>query len=421
MERKVLIIWLSSIAMVLTCTAATHAGPLLSPWQPQSDMPVADAAFGDAVVGGLIYAIGGGGPDPGWGTNRVQRYNPATDTWVQVASMPTARHSLSCAVVDGYIYAIGGHVANSRSENERYDPSTNTWQSMASKPTAVSGPGVAAFGGKVYTFGGNRYGSMQSVIEMYEPRTNTWDSVGHMPAVGEPRRAATLGDKIYLAGAHLPSEGGTNDLLWAYDPVSGTWDTSLPKLNVKRFGHELVVVGDYLFAIGGGNASGTLTSVEWWTPGASAWTLDESLNIARFYPGAEAVGNTIYAFGGYDGENLSSTESAVVILEPTDPPIADAGDDLVADANEVVTLDASASYDPDGEIILYTWKRLPDEVVIYSGKEPTCQTRALGRVEEVIELTVTDNYWATASDSLKIINRTVADLLKKKAKKEKKK
>ena len=98
------------------------------------------------------------------------------------------------------------------------------------------------------------------------------------------------------------------------------------------------------------------------------------------------------------------------VLEPTDPPVADAGDDLVADANEVVTLDASASYDPDGEIIQYTWKRLPDEVVIYSGKEPNCQTRALGRAEEVIQLTVTDNYWATGTDTVRIISRTTQDL-----------
>ena len=97
-------------------------------------------------------------------------------------------------------------------------------------------------------------------------------------------------------------------------------------------------------------------------------------------------------------------------LEPTEPPIADAGDDIIASANEVVTLDGSASYDPDGEIIQYTWKRLPDEVVIYSGEDPNCQTRALGRAEEVIELTVTDNYWATATDTVRIISRTTQDL-----------
>ena len=96
--------------------------------------------------------------------------------------------------------------------------------------------------------------------------------------------------------------------------------------------------------------------------------------------------------------------------EPTEPPTADAGDDIVADANEKVILDGSGSSDPDGQIIKYTWKRLPDDMVIYSGKEPTCQTKALGRVEEVIELTVTDNSLATAADTVKIINRTTQDL-----------
>jgi hypothetical protein len=100
----------------------------------------------------------------------------------------------------------------------------------------------------------------------------------------------------------------------------------------------------------------------------------------------------------------------VMILGRITHPIADAGDDLVADANELVTLDASASYVPDAEIILYTWKRLPDEVVIYSGSEPICQTRALGRIEEVIELTVRDDCWATARDTVRIDSRTTNDL-----------
>jgi siderophore synthetase component len=49
-------------------------------------------------------------------------------------------------------------------------------------------------------------------------------------------------------------------------------------------------------------------------------------------------------------------------------------------------------------------------VVIYSGKDPNCQTRALGRVEEVIELTVKDDCWATASDTVRIESRTTQDL-----------
>ena len=316
MKRYVLTIWVSVVLVVLIYTAGAEADPILSPWQFKDNMELPGHAFGSAVAGGKIYAIGGNAPGENYGTNHVQKYDPPSDTWSLAASMPTARHSLDCAVVDGYIYAIGGHVGNSRSENERYDPSTNTWQPMASKPTSVSDLGVAALGGRIYTFGGNHYGSHQSVIEMYDPQTNTWQSVGNMPAAGQPGEAATMGSKIYLVGGHFPAEGGTAGHLWAYDPVSGTWDTSLPNMNQPRVFHELVVVGDYLFAIGGANSSGILSSVEWWTPGATTWTFDESLNVARCQFGAEAVGSTVYSFGGYLAGNLSSTESATLIPAP---------------------------------------------------------------------------------------------------------
>jgi alpha-tubulin suppressor-like RCC1 family protein len=91
-------------------------------------------------------------------------------------------------------------------------------------------------------------------------------------------------------------------------------------------------------------------------------------------------------------------------------PTAEAGDDLVARANEEVTLDGSKSTDEDGYITLYTWKRLPDDVIIYSGPEPTCTTRALGRAEEIFELTVTDNDLLTASDTVTIVNRLLKDI-----------
>jgi len=276
-----------------------------------SSMFAPSHGFGAAAVGGYAYAFGGQAPGP-YGNSVAQRYDPASDTWVEVASMPTARHSLDAVELDGYIYAIGGHVGNSRRENERYDPVTDSWQSMATKPTAGSGLGVTAFGGKVYTFGGNRYGSMQSGIEVYDPGANAWQSAGNMPEAGEPWDAVAMGDKIYLAGGNgFASEVGTSSHLWAYDPISGTWDTSLPTLNVARGYPVLVSVNNTLFAIGGAGDGGPLSSVECWSPGDLSWTMCEPLNTARSAQEAVAIGQTIYTFGGYDNsENLSSTEAA---------------------------------------------------------------------------------------------------------------
>jgi hypothetical protein len=111
----------------------------------------------------------------------------------------------------------------------------------------------------------------------------------------------------------------------------------------------------------------------------------------------------------------SSHGLALLKESKTGHPIADAGKDIVARANEEVVLDGRNSRDEDGQITLYTWKRLPDEVIVYSGPEPTHTTRALGRAEEVFELTVTDNDLFTASDTVIIFNKLLDDLLDKAA------
>ncbi len=79
-------------------------------------------------------------------------------------------------------------------------------------------------------------------------------------------------------------------------------------------------------------------------------------------------------------------------------PVADAGaDKAVTDADqdnsEAVTLDASASYDPDGSVTGYVWSENGNQVA--SGPAPVV---TLGLGTHHIDLTVTDNVGATAID-----------------------
>lgn len=70
--------WTVALAL-LGCVSAANADMVLSSWQYEASMAAAGHAFGSATVGGNIYTFGGNAPGADYGTNRVQRYNPAAD------------------------------------------------------------------------------------------------------------------------------------------------------------------------------------------------------------------------------------------------------------------------------------------------------------------------------------------------------
>ncbi len=305
------------------------------------------------AINGYIYSICGGNASNSWGTNIIEKYDPSTDTWEYDCStkVVAARHSLSSDVVDGCIYAIAGHYINSRSENDIFcGTCPPSWQSGAAV-YARSGPGVAAYNGELYVFGGNHRSTILSRFDIYNPATNTWRIGGNMPAVTEPWRAVTLSDKIYLtAGGHVDPKK-----VWCYDPVADTWDTSIPLMNVSRAQCELQAVNGRIYAIGGKDGSGAVSSVESWAPGETSWRTEPSLNIARYQSASAVIGNDIYVFGGYNDGDLASTE--VLRMGPcNNPPVAICQDVTVeADSNcqgIVLPEDVNdGSFDPDGDAI----------------------------------------------------------------------
>ena len=74
-------------------------------------MPTPRHMVGIAVVGNILYAIGGHGPDSGKFVTTVEAYDPVTNTWSTKAAMPTPRAHFGAAEVGGTIYAIGGDAA----------------------------------------------------------------------------------------------------------------------------------------------------------------------------------------------------------------------------------------------------------------------------------------------------------------------
>ena len=106
-----------------------------------------------------------------------------------------------------------------------------------------------------------------------------------------------------------------------------------------------------------------------------------------------------------DDEEATDSDDVVITVNANQAPLADAGSDQTltdSDENgsETVTLDGSASSDPDGTILSYEWDIDGDQVTDYTGE--TVLDVQLGVGVHNITLTVTDNGGATASDDVTV-------------------
>ncbi len=117
--------------------------------------------MGSAVIGGLIYAIGGqhhhDGPLMVQGT--VESYNPFTDSWTVRAPLPQAvSHIANSTFTHGdRIVVAGGEVAHLDPVDDvwAYDPGANRWVALTPLPTPKASGVAGPLGSRwLYTSGG---------------------------------------------------------------------------------------------------------------------------------------------------------------------------------------------------------------------------------------------------------------------------
>ncbi|WP_319951935.1 Kelch repeat-containing protein [Paenibacillus sp. LS1] len=282
-------------------------------WVTKADLLEPRTGGATASLNGKIYYFGGAsGSDhaaSGIKQNSTYEYDPTTDTWTVKANMPTARAGLTAVVYDNKIYAIGGYYNVGTSvvrtnKVEVYDPSTDSWTTAANLLTARSWASSVALDGKIYVFGGgalvNGTSTSLSSVESYDPISNTWSLKNKMPIAANAAATASVDGKVYMfGGANLltSSIGG----IYEYDPALDSW--TLKQNTTVRDSSGIAVYHDKIYLLGGGTFSSgsqlsALNSFDVYDPKTNTFNKVGSLTSPRSQLVSAVINNNLYIIGG---------------------------------------------------------------------------------------------------------------------------
>jgi PKD repeat protein len=311
-----------SIHLTVTNTTGSDESTmrvLISSWSLKKDIPTARGMHSGSAVNGKIYIFSGVDHYGGGALEKVEEYNPETDTWTKKSDMLTARQCLTTSVVDGKIYAIGGgdcpNYNNyldfvSSSTVEEYDPATDTWSTKSSMSTTRWDHSACVVDGKIYILGGSDSWPWEGIftMEMYDPATDTWTSIETtLPRAIIGAGTAVVNGKIYVFGGELAGNGNRTD---EYDPATNTW-TQKTDMPTKRDDVSCGVLNGKIYVIGGESKTyEVLNTVEVYDPTTDTWTEGEPIIIPRWTHTSYNVNGKIYVISGR-GESKVTPEVEV--------------------------------------------------------------------------------------------------------------
>ena len=174
--------------------------------------------------------------------------------------------------------------------------STGIWNEQAPYPIDIWGHAVASVGGNVYSFGGIVNNTAITNAYKYNPSTNTWLPIAPLP---QPRgwfSGTSDGTYIYLLGG-VDQNFNTTATLWRYDPISNTYNTSLPSYTIPTYFHACAYLNGKIYRIAG-RAIGTDFHVEVYDIATNTWSMAANYPFANHSLMAAALDNYVYAGGG---------------------------------------------------------------------------------------------------------------------------
>ena len=189
--------------------------------------------------------------------NTVEVLDLASQTWSYRKALSASRAGLAATVCNGRIYAIGGNTMDNEKRNhgtildrvEIYEPESDTWSPGVPLPVAVQGPVVTTIDDRIYvTAGRSNEGVFPAYCLVLDPETQKWDDLAPIPTPRCDPGSVVVDRRIYTFGGWGPNRYYDN--VEIYDIDSDTWSPDAP-LPEKKAWMGAAAVGDRIFVMGG--------------------------------------------------------------------------------------------------------------------------------------------------------------------------
>lgn len=293
---------------------ASDSGVQDAQWLSLGQLPVAATAMTAAVVGGQLYALGGGDHYYGDQLYRTQlRYSANTDSWTPVAGAVPDDGTWGCQAHEfgGRLYLVGGWGLPLPAFRV-FDPDAGSWMTLEPPPVGADFGFVSAIIGQhLYVAGGDSAGEANAPAARYDLTGGGWSSISALPSnlpLGALSGTAVGGRLYVLNGGSDPGRS----TLQVYDTASEQWTTGAP-LTKRLRAAAAVAVGTEIYFIGGSDQheprqrNGNLASaivyddVHVYDTVADSWRQAPSLAAPRDYAAAVLFEGRIHVMGGSDG------------------------------------------------------------------------------------------------------------------------
>lgn len=179
----------------------------------------------------------------------------------------------------------------------------NRWATRNPMPTGRAGLALVAQGNRIFAIGGVR-GNNQATrsVEIFDAAANSWAEGSSKPTAATNILGAAVGGQIFVPGG-CTDDGQAADMLEIYTPQSDEW-TSGAALPAARCGYALAVLSDTLYLFGGWNGQIFEDTIFAYSPAKDTWdVLPQTLPKPMGFAGAAPLNGLIYLAGGFDGNN----------------------------------------------------------------------------------------------------------------------